>query len=168
MTTGVKTSSPFAGETSRPRWPWPHGSENRAPLPLNPCRRGDPKYAHWYDEEQRRDGRGPGQERGDAPRPADRDADHEHCDQDDVGVARGDGEGQREAGPAGPRRILLRQREEEQRDAEEQDRGGMLPERLAGGPHRRAEREHRCRPGRLDVRMAASDEQEQDGRGGRR
>ena len=88
------------------------------------------------------------------------------CDQDDVGVARGDGEGQREAGPAGPRRILLRQRQEEQGDGEEQDGRGVLPERLAGGPHRRAEREHRRRRRPPRRRAAPADGQEEHGGGG--
>jgi len=46
ITTGVKTSSPFAGDTSRPACPTPHGSLNRPRVPEKPCRQGAPKYIH--------------------------------------------------------------------------------------------------------------------------
>ena len=85
--------------------------------------------------------------------------------EDDVGVARRDGEGQRQARAAGPRGVLARPNEAEHGQREEEDGRGVLPQRLASGPDARPQGEDgRREHGLLDGAPAAHG-QEQDARG---
>jgi len=80
-------------------------------------------------------------------------------------VAGRGGEGQRQPRPPGPHRIFPGPHHEQDGQAEEERRRGMLPEGLARGPQARAQREDGCgHHGVLD-RTAPADGQEEDRRG---
>ena len=117
------------------------------------------------EEDEGHGGRRPEEEEGDLARPPHGDPHRQRGREDDVGVARRDGEGQRQARAAGPRGVLARPNEAEHGRREEEDGRGVLPQRLARGPDARAQREDGCREhGLLDGAPPAHG-QEQDGRG---
>ena len=164
-------AGPWPGETSRPRWPSPHGSEKRAPLPLNPCAQRRAEVRPLVREHERGDGRRPGHAAAGcaaASGPRCRRASTATSATSAWRAATARARGRPgAAGPDGrPPRPATRKSSAAHRN---EHRRGVLPERLAGGPDAGAEREQRppsSAASRCGRRRPTA--QEQDGGGERR
>ena len=165
--TGVKTSRPLAGETSRPACPTPQGSEKRAGAAAEPVRERRAEGPGLYASTSTRPrARRTARTAGCAAASARAMATPSTAGQHDVGVARGHRQRERQAGASRPHGSSSARTRHSSARRQEQHGRGVLPERLARGPDGRAQREHDRGPEPLHVRAPpAAHGQEQHGRG---